>query len=381
MGGLIAALYLRELGYEVDVYERSDVHLSGRGAGIVSHPALEEMLVCVGIADPRLLGFVTADRKFFSRDGSIEVQFRREQIQFSWNKLYKALLDRFGGARYHLCHDLTSTKRTGEGTEASFANGRTVKADLVVGADGIGSRIRQQHAPHVEASYAGYVGWRGVVDVRTLPAEVHEEIETTFVMATPDREQFVAYPVLAEHEGDLVKYYNFVWYRPAPADTVLPDLLTDETGFTHALGIPPPLIRQEVIEQTKRDADEILPRHLAAIVRATRQPFIQPIYDLASTRMLFARSVLVGDAAFVARPHVGAGVTKAASDARELATCLAGHADIDSALADYEAKRLAQGQRIVAQARRLGSALTGGPLIDPETLLNETAWLSFLEDK
>jgi 2-polyprenyl-6-methoxyphenol hydroxylase-like FAD-dependent oxidoreductase len=71
------------------------------------------------------------------------------------------------------------------------------------------------------------------------------------------------------------------------------------------------------------------------------------------------RVVLLGDAAFVARPHVAAGASKAALDAAALADALAAYDDIDAALARYERERLAFGRAIVAHGRRLGTLLDG----------------------
>jgi 2-polyprenyl-6-methoxyphenol hydroxylase-like FAD-dependent oxidoreductase len=94
--------------------------------------------------------------------------------------------------------------------------------------------------------------------------------------------------------------------------------------------------------------------------RRTRgeQPFFQAIYDLASPRLVFGRVALLGDAAFVARPHVGAGVTKAALDAVCLATAIAGHGgDVDAALAHYGSERLRFGDWIVGRGRDLGASI------------------------
>ena len=70
---------------------------------------------------------------------------------------------------------------------------------------------------------------------------------------------------------------------------------------------------------------------------------------------MFGRTVLLGDAAFVARPHVGAGVTKSALDAQCLADALRTHGDVAAALASYQRDRLVIGQRMVARSRRLGA--------------------------
>jgi 2-polyprenyl-6-methoxyphenol hydroxylase-like FAD-dependent oxidoreductase len=87
--------------------------------------------------------------------------------------------------------------------------------------------------------------------------------------------------------------------------------------------------------------------------------------------MTFGRVVLIGDAAFVARPHVGTSVTKAAQDAWTLADELAKE-DIGGALAAYEQRRTQAGRELVARGRRLGEHLEpAGEAVRPqiETLL------------
>ncbi len=66
----------------------------------------------------------------------------------------------------------------------------------------------------------------------------------------------------------------------------------------------------------------MLPPQFIALTEATPAPFFQPIFDLESPRIVAGRVALLGDAAFVARPHVGAGVTKAALNAAWLTDAL-----------------------------------------------------------
>jgi catechol 2,3-dioxygenase-like lactoylglutathione lyase family enzyme len=105
----------------------------------------------------------------------------------------------------------------------------------------------------------------------------------------------------------------------------------------------------------QHDADALLAPQFAEIVRLTEQPFFQPIYDVESPQLVFGRVVLVGDAAFVARPHVGMGVTKAAGDAVALADALHGNDDIHEALRHYEEARVRFGATVIARARHLGA--------------------------
>ena len=76
-----------------------------------------------------------------------------------------------------------------------------------------------------------------------------------------------------------------------------------------------------------------------------------------SQRIAFGRIALMGDAAFVARPHVGMGVTKAGDDALALARAMASHGATPAALQAYEVERLAPGRSVVERARRLGAYL------------------------
>jgi 2-polyprenyl-6-methoxyphenol hydroxylase-like FAD-dependent oxidoreductase len=120
------------------------------------------------------------------------------------------------------------------------------------------------------------------------------------------------------------------------------------------------------------------------VVRHTRQPFFQAIFDLESPRMACGRVALLGDAAFVARPHCGMGVTKAAGDAMALADVLraSGHA-IAAALAVYEAKRVQVGTAVVAHGRELGAYLQGSGAVaaarhhTPQAVMREIATQEF----
>jgi len=96
--------------------------------------------------------------------------------------------------------------------------------------------------------------------------------------------------------------YYFIWYRPAEGER-LRDLLTDAAGRYQGYAIPPPLIRPDHIAAMKADAARLLPPVIAGIV-AKAQPLLQAVSDLEVPRLAFGRAVLLGDAAFIARPHV-----------------------------------------------------------------------------
>ena len=87
------------------------------------------------------------------------------------------------------------------------------------------------------------------------------------------------------------------------------------------------------------------------------QPFFQPIFDLESPQIVFGRVALLGDAAFVARPHVGAGVTKAGLDAVSLADATVGQ-DVAAALLQYQREQQPFGRGLVALGRQEGAYLS-----------------------
>jgi 2-polyprenyl-6-methoxyphenol hydroxylase-like FAD-dependent oxidoreductase len=151
--------------------------------------------------------------------------------------------------------------------------------------------------------------------------------------------------------------YNIIWYRPTDA-AALAEISTDAQGRTHPAGIPPPLIRPAVIARVKADAKRMIAPQIAAIFERTT-PFFQPIYDLASPRMVFGRVALAGDAAFVARPHAGAGTTKAALDAACLADSIAAAGgDLAAGLDRYERMQLPFGKALVQINRDEGAYLS-----------------------
>lgn len=107
-----------------------------------------------------------------------------------------------------------------------------------------------------------------------------------------------------------------------------------------------------------RTAQSLLAPQFAEAIQRARLHFFQPIVDLESPRMVFGRVVIIGDAAFVARPHVAMGVPKGAGDAIALAQAfqrVGSGVNTLNALQQFEAQRLHIGGAIVARGKYLGA--------------------------
>ena len=358
LAGLFAANLLHRAGWQVTVFERSGDELASRGAGIVTHPELFEALRRCGIAAQDNVGVTVQQRVVLASDGSVVGELEVPQLLTSWGRMYRLLRNALPEGCYQNGVTIESidgsTKRvTGVcGSQMIDASG-----DLVVIADGIRSQLRQQLAPDDAPIYAGYIAWRGLVEEDRLSAATHAALFGKFGFCLPEGEQMLGYPVAGAGDTTTVgqRRYNFVWYRPADGAGQLPELLTDATGRTHQHNIAPHLIRAELVGDMREAAARVLAPQFAEIVQRCEQPFLQPIYDLTTSRLCYGRAVLIGDAAFVARPHVGMGVTKAAEDAMSLVDSLASHSSVESALESYQQQRHAAGGEVVQRARRLGA--------------------------
>jgi 2-polyprenyl-6-methoxyphenol hydroxylase-like FAD-dependent oxidoreductase len=393
VSGLLAGSLLRRAGWQVDIYERVASELAGRGAGIVAQPELIATLAGLGI-DTNDLGVPITTRKHLDVSGRLVLEYECPQVLTAWERVYRRLRAGFPTAHYHRGVGFAGFTQNAEAVRVSFSDGSTVETDLLVGADGTRSSVRQQCLPDVAPLYAGYVAWRALINESAFPPDLHRELYPYMTFCLPPGEQCLGYPVTGPEDGpdNATKpghrRYNVVWYRPADEATELQWLLTDESGVTHAISIPPPLISRAAIADMRAAAERLVAPQMQQIVRMIDEPILQPIYDLATPRMAFGRVAVMGDAAFVARPHVAAGVSKAADDAVALAKALAANSDVEAALRQFEAERLPVGHRIIERARHLGAYLQARRSTAeeahserysiPKAVLEETAVLDFL---
>ena len=392
MGGLFAGLLLRRAGWEVVICERAGEALASRGAGIVTHPELHEAMVAAGADPGDALGVEVEGRIVLDRDGAALCRLELPQILTSWGRAYRFLRAACPDGIYRHGKALARIDQAPGRVTAHFADGTAETGALLVAADGILSTARRQLLPSAEPAYAGYCAWRGLVDEDELSPAAHDRLLRHVAFCLPPGEQMLGYPVAGANEDIRPGHrrFNFVWYRPVDREAGLRHLFTGADGRDYGTAIPPHRIRDDVIAGMRADADQLLAPEFAEAVRRTRSPFLQAIFDLETPAMAVGRVAFLGDAAFVARPHVGMGVTKAAGDAMALVRALQAAPDIDAGLAAYDAERREYGARVIRRARHLGAYMQAQVLSEeeraqaerhrsPEAVMTETAVSTGLE--
>lgn len=368
VGGLCAAVALGAAGCRATVYEQAPHEQRGRGAGIVLHPDLASFLERHGVAARGDVAVPSARRIDLDRSGGVVGAEETRQ----WMTSYEALVGALRATVDPSAHR-TGTRVTGvsdDGRTLELADADPVTADLVVAADGAGSTVRARLAPDVAPAYAGYVAWRGLCGEADLPDAVAETLAGAFAFFTdpepaPFPTQVLSYLVPGPG-AELTpgrRSLNWVWYQPV-AD--LAAHLTDGDGHVHEWSLPADAVTPEAAARRRELAHQRLPAVFAELVAATRAPSVQAITDLASSRCVVGRAAVVGDAAFVPRPHTAYGSAKAAVDVDALATAVREHdGDVDAALAAWEPDALARGRRVVAEGTRLGARFGLGADVPP----------------
>jgi 2-polyprenyl-6-methoxyphenol hydroxylase-like FAD-dependent oxidoreductase len=319
VGGLFAAHLLRSAGWQVSVFERATGDLGDRGTGIGTREELFSVMRRIGLAADTSIGVEVHGRIGLQRDGRVAHELPIHAITSAWSRIWRPLRRALPDHCYLGGKSLARIEQDGTCATALFADGSKASGDLLVAADGLHSTARAALLPDVRPTYAGYVAWRGVVDEQRIPTEHRDLLLRHMTFGFPDGELMLSIPMPGpEHAGHPgVRRCHFVWFRPV-AESALPDLFTDAGAF--------------------------------------------------------GRVALLGDAAFVARPHVASGVMKAAIDAETLADALASDNDIGAALLRYDAERQPYGAWLVERGRHIGGHFVncaGDPKRRIETLMRE----------
>jgi len=356
LGGLTAALLLRDMGINVDVYERSPVRLAQRGAGIGFLPESQRYLVeRAGVALDSI-SVATSNIRYLNRQAEVIYDGAHPYRFSSWTTIYRQLLARVPPEIYHLDHEMTHWDEVNSGVTVHFASGATRRADLLVCADGVGSTARARLLPEVKSEYAGYVCWRGMVPEAALDKETVNVFDGAITYYVYANSHALIYP-MPGLDGSVKKgerLINLVWYRNYLEGGDLDDLMTDNNGQRREISLPPGAVSKHHDAEMRATAVARLPEPMANVVLGVEQLFLQVIYDIDIPQMAFGRVCLVGDAAIVARPHAAAGTSKAAADGWALARALSDNKDVVAALKQWESGQLALGKQLLDRTRSIG---------------------------
>ncbi|MER7463029.1 FAD-dependent monooxygenase [Streptomyces sp. NPDC097981] len=352
-GCALASAAARAGADRVVVLERTRGRLADRGLGLCIHDGRAAELAATGALPAGIAAHRLTRRRWVVRDdaaaGPAGRVFWEQPFPFHsyhWGLLWRGLREAIpASVVYRQGVAVSGVAEAGERAEVRLAEGDAERFDLVVGADGYRSVVREAVCPESRPAYAGYVCWRGNFDARRLealgdggwPAE-----SVTTVCFTGG--SCVVYRIPGP-DGPRV---NWVLYAMPPQTGRLP--FDDPTSF------PPGRVTDELTAHLAALLDREFPPYWARLIALTEpeDTFVQPIYDLETARTTAGRLLLAGDAATVVRPHNTSGAAKALQDATAFEDAWRRAGTWAELLQAYQAARGAAGREMVALARRLG---------------------------
>jgi salicylate hydroxylase len=332
IGGMAAAVSLLQAGFDVHVYERASA-VSEVGAGIQVSPNASRVLHRLGLAEDLARMGVRPEAWHQRRWDDGRTLLRAdlgdavlEAFGFPHYQMHRAdLLGTLAGAlppeRLHVGHLFTGLADRGDRVEATFANGTTIEVDLLVGADGIHSAVRQMLFGAQDPVFTGCAAYRGLVPSERLR---HLDLEVTAQIWMGPEAHFVHYFVADKR---LVNFVAIVeqdsWTRESWTDPGDPaDAIAAFAGW-HP--------------------------QLHEILGAVDETFIWALFDRPPLeRWSEGRVTLLGDACHPMLPFMAQGAAQALEDGAALTACLAREPDVEAALHRYEQLRLPRASRIQA---------------------------------
>jgi 2-polyprenyl-6-methoxyphenol hydroxylase-like FAD-dependent oxidoreductase len=356
IGGLCAGVALRGIGADVHIYERVAGPMETRGAGIVVQGDLVHLLRQHHAPDLPMTACRV--RRYLDPEGGAGTTQAMPQQFTSWEAIYKTLRATFPDDRYHMGAAVSDVMQQGSQVTATLDGKRTVTSDLFLAADGSNSALRHRFVPDAAPNYAGYVAWRGTLDESDTPPHLVAFFDDAFTFSEArSGGHILVYFIPGDgqdvHPGH--RRLNWVWYVCAD-EAELVRALVDKDGKHHHASLPQGVVATNVVADLRSRAQREVHPKLAELVSATRDPFMQTIVDVTVPGTVFGRVMLIGDAAFVVRPHTAGAAAKAAYDATVLSKSLArARQNVDAGLRAAESLQMERGQSLVQYGVALGN--------------------------
>lgn len=355
IGGLVTGIALKKQGFDVDIYERSPSEMQGRGAGLVIQPGLMDFIIENGISTDDLFGVPAKERQILDHNGNIISRYGNDTSFTSWNYLWNQLKSYFPAEHYHYNSRMLKFEQKAEKITATFDDQSSIVSDLLIGADGYSSTVRQHLFPDVQPTYSGYIAYRGLIEEKDLTEKEVSFFSNRFSLYPYAHSHLLAY-MIPGHQGELEKgkrLLNWVWFvNKSKAE--LQGILTDKSGLARQYSVPAGYLSKENQTDLNKRALLELPKVLSDRVLQTEHPFVQVIVDMAVPKMYDGRAVILGDAAFLVRPHTASGTAKAYEDGNALATVLTEGGDLEKLLQRWNHYQVAYANSLVQYGIQLG---------------------------
>jgi salicylate hydroxylase len=353
IGGLTAALALLQKGFDVDIYEQAaelkeagaGVQIAANGTRVLQELGLGSELLRIGTEldakemrmwnSGRTRNLVDLGKSSVEKYGAPYYTLHRADL----HALLVGAVERSKPGAIHLNCRAARFEQNADSVTLRFENGTSASGDLLVGADGVHSKIRQGLFGPDKPKFTGCMAWRGLVDTRDLPATITRS--ATMIWLGPTA-HIVHYPV---RRGEYLNFFAVVkrddwlvesWNERGTRE----ECLNDFKGW-----------HEDALEIVRRIE---IPYKWALI---TREPL---------PRWSEGRVTLMGDASHSMLPLLAQGANMAIEDAFVLARCLEKHRDdLGAGLKSYEQARIGRTTQMVNSSGEQANKITNEALADP----------------
>ncbi len=328
IGGFTTAVALRHFGIDATVYERSE-KIRELGAGMMLWANASRVMSELGLLE-KLVPFSGQTDNFLVRkaDGKILMEiatgyFEVPSICLPRAKLLSTLVSTFPTDKIKLSHEFESLEQTANDALVRFSNGESARHDLIIAADGMRSRVRNEVFGQSEPIYRGYLIWRGIGEATEMPEDTSSETwgkGKRFGILNCDNKRFTWYAAV-----------NFPKNHADSPQGKKAELVEIFSDWHSPIG--------DLISSTPED--------LIMKSGAFDQVLLK--------KWTKGRVALLGDSAHACTPNLGQGGGMAIEDALVLAKCLSTEKTIENALQRYEKRRNSRTKHIQQRSRLMGT--------------------------